>query len=250
MITVADKVQALIAEQIIGGKLSPGDRLDERLLAQEFNVSRTPVREALRKLAARGLTQILPMRGAVVMHIGIKELSELLNADCELEALCARLAAESMSTMEKIELQYVHQKAKELAEKNDLEGYLETNQEFHRLILEGAHNDVLYQLVAGVRDRLSPYRQYHPAETARLATASAAHDAIVDAIVTGDEEKAYREMRAHNARLGSAALRALRQAQESAAAQVSQPPKPAAPAKAAAKSPAPRKTAVKKVPAK
>ncbi|MGJ7531471.1 GntR family transcriptional regulator, partial [Variovorax sp. GB1P17] len=107
MTTISARVQSLISEQIISGNFPPGMRLDERLLADKFKVSRTPVREALRQLAARGLTQILPMRGVVVMQIGVKELSEILHADCELEALCARLAAESMTTMEKTELEYV-----------------------------------------------------------------------------------------------------------------------------------------------
>ena len=105
MPTISAKVQALIADQIICGHFAPGTRLDERLLAEQFKVSRTPVREALRQLAARGLTQILPMRGVVVMQVGVKELSEILQADCELEALCARLAAESMTAMEKTELE-------------------------------------------------------------------------------------------------------------------------------------------------
>ncbi len=218
MTTISARVQSLISEQIISGNFPPGMRLDERLLADKFKVSRTPVREALRQLAARGLTQILPMRGVVVMQIGVKELSEILHADCELEALCARLAAESMTAMEKTELAYIHQRAKEFVGNEDLDGYLEANREFHRLILEGSHNKVLAQMVGDIRERLSPYRQYHPAENDRLVTSHASHDAIVDAIVAGHGEAAYLAMRAHNAHLGNAALRALRQASEAAAA--------------------------------
>lgn len=217
MPTISAKVQTLISDQIISGHFPPGTKLDERWLAEQYKVSRTPVREALRQLAARGLTQILPMRGVVVMQIGVKELSEILHADCELEALCARLAAESMTTMEKTELEYFHQRAKEFVNENDIEGYLEANREFHRLILEGAHNEVLSKLVGDIRDRLSPYRQYHPAENDRLVTSHVSHDAIVKAIVEGDGEQAYLAMRAHNAHLGNAALRALRQASENAA---------------------------------
>ncbi len=226
MPTISAKVQALIADQIISGKFAPGTRLDERVLAEQFNVSRTPVREALRQLAARGLTQILPMRGVVVMQVGVKELSEILQADCELEALCARLAAESMTAMEKTELEYVHQKAKEFVAQNDIDGYLDANREFHRLILEGSHNAMLSKLVGDIRDRLSPYRQYHPADSDRLLTSHTAHDSIVKAILEGEGEQAYLATRAHNLHLGSAALRALRQAQESGAfAEVADQPK-------------------------
>lgn len=214
MATISARVQSLISEQIISGKLRPGTRLDERQLAEEFNVSRTPVREALRQLAARGLTQILPMRGAIVMQISIKELSELLHADCELEALCARLAAESMTTMEKSELEYIHQRAKAFVGENDLEGYMDANREFHRLIIEGSHNQVLTQMVSDIRERLNPYRQYQPTDQDRLNTSHSSHDAIVGAVLAGNGEAAYLAMRGHNAHLGNAALRALRQASE------------------------------------
>ncbi len=238
MSTIAAKIQSLISEQIISGQFKPGTRLDERVLAERFNVSRTPVREALRQLAARGLTQILPMRGVVVMEISLKELTEILHADCELEAMCARLAAESMTTMEKNELQYIHERSNEYVAQGDLDKYLDANRELHRLILDGAHNAVISKMVGEIRDRLSPYRQYHPAETDRLVTSHDAHKEIVDAIVEGNGEKAYLAMRAHNAHLGNAALRALRQAKEAeeAAGQAA-----AAAAKPAAKRALPRK---------
>ncbi|EJE53985.1 transcriptional regulator [Acidovorax sp. CF316] len=229
MSTIAAKVQSQISELIISGQFKPGTRLDERVLAEHFNVSRTPVREALRQLAARGLTQLLPMRGVVVMEISVKELAEILHADCELEALCARLAAESMTTMEKTELRYIHERSNEYVANGDLDKYLEANRELHRLILEGAHNAVISQMVGEIRDRLSPYRQYHPAETDRLVTSHDAHKEIVEAIAEGHGEKAYLAMRAHNAHLGNAALRALRQAKE-AENTVEQAPSPTPPA--------------------
>ena len=120
MATIAAKIQTLISEQIISGQFKPGTRLDERELAQQFNVSRTPVREALRQLAARGLTQLLPMRGVVVMEISVKDLTEILHANCELEAMCARLAAESMTTMEKTELKYIHDRTNEFVAEGNL----------------------------------------------------------------------------------------------------------------------------------
>ena len=214
MPTIAAKVQSLISEQIISGHFKPGTRLDERELAQQFNVSRTPVREALRQLAARGLTQLLPMRGVVVMEISVKDLTEILHANCELEAMCARLAAESMTTMEKSELQYIHERTNAYVAEGNLDKYLDANRELHQLIQEGAHNSVISKMVGEIRDRLSPYRQFHPAETDRLAISHDGHKDIVDAIVQGNGEAAYLAMRAHNAHLGNAALRALRQSKE------------------------------------
>ncbi|MGE8317616.1 MAG: GntR family transcriptional regulator [Comamonas sp.] len=248
MATIATKIQSQISDLIISGHFKPGSRLDERQLAEQFSVSRTPVREALRQLAARGLTQVLPMRGVVVMEISLKELTEILHADCELEAMCARLAAESMTTMEKSELQYLHERSNEYVAEGNLDLYLDANRELHRLILEGAHNAVISKLVGEIRDRLSPYRQFHPAETDRLVTSHDAHKAIVDAIVTGDGEKAYLAMRAHNAHLGNAALRALRQAREAEEAAAKAPAAAEKPARkrAAKTAAAPRKVAAKR----
>ena len=235
--TIASKIETLISEQIISGRFKPGERLDERLLAQEFNVSRTPVREALRQLAARGLTQLLPMRGVVVTETSVKELSEILHAHCELEAMCARLAAESMTAMEKLDLQYIHERSNEHVAKGELDKYLEANHELHRLILEGVHNPTISRLVEEMRDRLTPYRQYHPEETDRLTVSHDAHRDIIDAIMSGDGEKAYLAMRTHNARLGNAALRSLRQAEENQEAQAPRSPPPAAGDKPGAKRP-------------
>ena len=239
MSTIAAKVQSLISEQIISGHFKPGTRLDERELAQQFNVSRTPVREALRQLAARGLTQLLPMRGVVVSEISVKDLTEILHANCELEAMCARLAAELMTTMEKTELQYIHERTNEYVAEGNLDKYLDANRELHRLIMEGAHNSVITRMVGEIRDRLSPYRQFHPAETDRLVTSHDAHKEIVDAIVSGHGEAAYLAMRAHNAHLGNAALRALRQAKEAESEQAAQE-RPARKTRAGAATPAKR----------
>ncbi|VCU71480.1 HTH-type transcriptional regulator McbR [Pigmentiphaga humi] len=216
MSTIPAKIQALISERIISGDFPPGTRLDERALAEEYKVSRTPIREALRQLAARGLAEIVPMRGVVVKQIGVKELAEILHAECELEALCARLAAESMTALERSELEYIHQRSKEHVDNGDVDGYLETNKELHRLILEGAHNQALGDMVGDIRERLSPYRQYHPAESDRLASSHASHEKIVRAILDGKGEEAFLAMRSHNAHLGNAALRAIRQAYEEA----------------------------------
>lgn len=213
MATLASRIEIQLAEDIIGNKIEPGTRLDERSLAESLGVSRTPVREALRRLASRGLVHLEPMRGAVVSSIGLKEVADLLNADSELEALCARISAESMSPMEKSELEYVFNQTKDKAATGDLEGYLEANAEFHRLIVEGSHNAVLTRMVIDVRERLAPFRRYHPADTERFSKSIDAHETIVRYIIEGNSEKAYLAMRMHSVQLGSAALRALREAE-------------------------------------
>lgn len=213
MPTLAAKIQAQLAEDIIGGKFAPGAKLDERRLADTMGVSRTPVREALRQLASRGLVQMQPMRGAIVSRIGIREITDLLNANSELEALCARICAESMSQMEKMDLEYAFEQTRARANADDLEGYMEANAQFHRMIVEGSHNAVLIDMVMNVRERLTPFRRYHPADVQRVRRAEDAHRSILVHIQNGAAEGAYQAMRAHSVQLGSAALRAVREAQ-------------------------------------
>ena len=97
----ADKVATAIEAQIISGVRKPGARLDERALATEFNVSRTPVREAIRKLAATGLVTDKGRRGAVVRHLTVSGLLDAFLVVSELEGIAARLAARRMTPDEK-----------------------------------------------------------------------------------------------------------------------------------------------------
>ena len=198
-----------MAEQIITGEIKPGQRLDERELADRFEVSRTPVREALRGLQERGLVEIMPRRGVVVATISPDGLAELLEAQCEIEALCARRASESMTPMERKELELLHQQGAQQAAAGDTVGYLETNDQFHATIARGTHNAVLITMLGDLRDRLAPFRK---AQTYvdRLAVSHDEHDAIVRAIVAGRPEAAFIAMRDHDARLSNNVLRMIR----------------------------------------
>src|SRR5437764_205203 len=113
--TRAEELRLALADEIINGSLAPGATLDETLLAQRFNVSRTPVREALRQLAASGLVETRPHRGAVVASLSHDRLNALFEAMAELEATCAGLAAERMSASERQTLQQIHEELRKLS---------------------------------------------------------------------------------------------------------------------------------------
>lgn len=217
MSTISSRISKLLAEQIIDGTYPPGSKLEERSLAEKFNVSRTPIREALRELGSRGLVEVMPRRGVVVASIGVKELAKLLEADCELEALCARRAAECMTAMEKKELEFIYEQSAGFAEKGDTAGYLENNRQFHALILAGAHNEVLVEMVTDLRERLAPFRQAQAQVHDRLTVSHDEHEPIVRAILGGDSEAAYNAMRNHHARLSNNVLRLIRSRQDAAA---------------------------------
>ncbi len=199
-----------LAEQIITGVIKPGERLDERDLAERFEVSRTPVREALRGLQERGLVEIMPRRGVVVATISLDQLSELFEAQCEIEALCARRATELMTTMERKELELLHQLCAQRAVSGDYSSYLDANNQFHAAIARGTHNAVLITMLGDLRDRLAPYRQTQPEVEGRLEVSHAEHEAIARAIFAGEPEAAFIAMRDHDARLSNNVLRIIR----------------------------------------
>jgi DNA-binding GntR family transcriptional regulator len=214
MSNIGSRIYKTLADDIIKGNLRPGEKLDERTLAERFEVSRTPIREALRLLGSRGLVDMSPRRVGVVASIGIDRLAELLDADGELESLCARRSAEYMTVMEKKELEFLHEQGAGFAEANDTEGYLGMNDQFHRLLCAGAHNEVLASLVEDLRARLAPFRQAQPEIEVRFSVSHAEHTAVVDAILKGDPEAAYTAMRSHNARLSTTVIRLLRSQQQ------------------------------------
>lgn len=206
--TLGTRIYESLANQIIVGKLLPGHRLDEQSLATQFGVSRTPVREALRELGARRLIDLVPRRGGVVTQIGSEKLIDMLEAECEIEGLCARLSAHRMSAMEKGHLRELHEQA---AKEKSLPRYFEINKEFHDLICAGAHNSTLDGTARELRFRLSPFRRPEPTTDAAgvIARSTEEHAAIVSAILAGEAERAYEAMRAHNARVNLAAMRLL-----------------------------------------
>jgi DNA-binding GntR family transcriptional regulator len=208
--TIAARLYETLAEEIITGTLVPGQRLEERELAERFEVSRTPIREALRGLQERGLVEIMPRRGIVVATISIERLQTLLEAQCELEALCARRASEAMTSMERQELELLHAQSAEQAKREDHVGYLETNRQFHSLIARGTHNDMLISMLGDLRERLAPFRQAQSDVERRLEVAQREHDAVVRAVVDGKPEAAFVAMRNHDARLSTNVLRIIR----------------------------------------
>lgn len=213
MSTIATKIIQTLAEEIISGTLPPGYKLEEKNLAERFQVSRTPVREALREMGARGLIELIPRRGAMVANIGLAELSDLLEAECELEALCAQLSAQRMSVVEKKQLERIHEQTEALVAGKNEADYLELNRKFHELICVGTHNKTIANMVGGLRDRLSAFRQAQAGTEGRLTVAHDEHGAVVEAILASDGAAAYAAMRNHVARLSTGVMDRLRDAQ-------------------------------------
>lgn len=195
--TRADDIRFQLAEEIVRGKLPPGAPLDEAGLAARFGISRTPVREALRLLAASGLVELRPHRGAIVSRLSEDRLVQMFVAMAELEAVCAGLAAEAMTASDRRKLETVHAALAALVRDGDLAGYQLANETFHSVIYDGAHNPYLAELTFATRSRLAPFRRQQFHTLGRLARSYDEHDRVVEAILRADREAAARAMRAH-----------------------------------------------------
>ena len=193
----SEEVRDEIEEQIAFGKYPPGKPLDETELAEQFGVSRTPVREALNQLATAGLIEIRPRRGAVVAEVGPQRLIEMFEVMAELEGMCGRLAARRLSGAELDALQAAQGACKQAKETGDPDLYYERNDEFHGVIYAGSHNEFLIEQAWGLRRRLRPYRRLQLRVRDRMGNSFQEHEDIIAALRAGDGERADELLRAH-----------------------------------------------------
>lgn len=196
-ITRTDDLASRLADEITNGLLPPGVRLDEQSLAHRFQVSRTPVREALRQLEATGLVARRPYCGAVVCSVTPGRLADMFTAMGEMEAICARLAALAMEPQARCRLRGLHDAMGAAMRRGDVPLYQADNLAFHEMIYAGAHNALLAEMTRDLRRRLMPFRraQFHTA--GRLGRSHAEHERVVLAIERGQADEAAAAMRRH-----------------------------------------------------
>jgi len=195
--TLADELRLQLADDIVRGALMPGATLDETELARRFAVSRTPVREAIRALAASGLIQLRAHRAAVVARPGAEQLEGMFEVMANLEALCAGFAAERMTSGERGGLEAIHEELRVMIQSGDPQRYHEINEAFHNAIYSGAHNTYLAEITLTTRARVQPFRRAQFRNLGRLAKSHAEHDRVVQAILRGERGIAGSAMHAH-----------------------------------------------------
>jgi DNA-binding GntR family transcriptional regulator len=195
--TRAEELRLQLADEIVRGALAPGAPLDETDIARRFNVSRTPVREALRQLAASGLVDARAHRGAVVARPSLERLTGMFEAMAELEALCAGLAAERMPAADRQRLEMIHEELRVLSHAGNPERFHAINERFHNAIYAGSKNGYIAEMTLATRVRVQPFRRAQFRNLGRLAKSHAEHDRVVVAIMRGDRVGAAAAMRAH-----------------------------------------------------
>ena len=196
-ITRAEELRLQLADEIVRGVLPPGAPLDESDIARRFSVSRTPVREALRQLVVSGLVEARPHRGAVVARPTIERLAGMFEAMAELEAICAGLAAERMTPIERHQLEAVHEELRVLSHAGNPDRFHAVNERFHNSIYVGSQNAYIAEMTLATRVRVQPFRRAQFRNLGRLAKSHAEHDRVVVAIMRGDKAGASSAMRDH-----------------------------------------------------
>ncbi|GGI34137.1 MULTISPECIES: GntR family transcriptional regulator [Bradyrhizobium] len=184
-----------IKTEIDSGALQPGSKLDEKQLSDRFNVSKTPVREALIQLASRGLVDLKQRRGATVSVLSAEQIVAMFEVMTELEGMSARLAAARMPTDLQARLRDIHSRSESALHNAQL--YDAINKELHETIYEGAQNSYLEQSIKETRARLRLYRRYPFQKPGRIQQSYQDHCSIVAAITRGDAMAAAQAMHDH-----------------------------------------------------
>ncbi|MEM6761494.1 MAG: GntR family transcriptional regulator [Pseudomonadota bacterium] len=192
----AARLRDALEEEIVMGRLAPGMRLEEPALAARFGVSRTPIREALLQLAAAGLIDTGPRRGAQVSRVSVHRLVQMFEVMAELEAMCARLAARRAGPEDLAALRTAHAACADASAHSDDTYYYE-NETFHEVIRAASGQGFLVEHAGALQRRLKPYRRLQLRVRGRRSTSLAEHGAIVSAIEAGDSAAAEAAMRSH-----------------------------------------------------
>jgi DNA-binding GntR family transcriptional regulator len=173
-------------------------RLEEEELARRYQVSRTPVREALRQLSALGIVDIRHRQGVVVAARSVEHFNNLLEVVADLEASSARYAALRMTDDERLALQSLHEEMRAITDHSAAASFDRANRALHQMIHEGAHNEILFNSIAQMRIRTLPYtRMEFIRERKRMEISYMEHNAIVHAVIKREPEMAYQAMRLH-----------------------------------------------------
>lgn len=194
---LSDQLREAIEERILVGAYPPGTRLDEVEIAKSFGVSRTPIREALIQLASAGLIESRPRRGSVVAEASPERLQQMFEVMAELEALCARFAAERATPADREALVAAHEACEAAVEARDPAAYYRLNEKFHYALYAACGNEFLADQARVLHRRLRPYRRLQLRVKGRIAASFREHAAVVDAVLKRDGERAAALVRVH-----------------------------------------------------
>jgi DNA-binding GntR family transcriptional regulator len=190
--TLTEQAYRLIEEQIVTLRLKPGDVLSEQLLSATFKIGRTPIREALQRLAREGLVTILPRKGILVSDINPRSQLLVLEVRREIERLLCRTGAERANKQQREELQAIAQGMDRAAKTNDDIAFMRLDGELNRLMIEASHNDYAARAMKLLQGLSRRFWYMHYREAADLPLCARLHAIQARAIAQGDGEAAAR----------------------------------------------------------
>lgn len=199
-----------LREAIIVGELKPGERLMEVQLAEKMGVSRTPVREAIRKLELEGLVEMLPRKGAHVADLSVKDIMDVLEVRSTLDGLASSLSATRITEDEVKELKHVQGQFINYVEKDNLQGSIKKDVEFHDIIYRSSRNDKLIQITSNLREQIQRFRVIYIKDYSSTRELIREHAEIVDAIAGRDPEAAQRAAQKHIKNQEDAIIKAIK----------------------------------------
>jgi len=192
---LSEDIAESIKKAIIRGKFKPGEKISEGELAESMGTSRTPLREAFRKLENEGFIEIIPRKGAVVTEIYPEEASDLYQIKSVLEGLAAKLAMSRITEKEIDKLEKINEDLKSLIDKNDIEMFYKTHQRFHEVFVKSCGNDRLIQMVRNLNDHFKRYGIVSLTLPGQFESATRQHAEIVEAFRQGDEKQVEAKVR-------------------------------------------------------
>lgn len=192
-----DVVFNTLRQAILRGELKPGERLMEIQLANKLGVSRTPIREAIRKLELEGLVLMIPRKGAEVAEITEKSLRDVLEVRRALEELAVQLACEKITKEEIRELERVAKEFQQVVNSSDITEIAEVDVCFHDIIYTATDNQKLIQLLNNLREQMYRYRVEYLKRDGVFPQLIAEHEAIIRHIENNEKEKATKVMCRH-----------------------------------------------------
>ncbi len=192
-----DVVFHTLRQAILRGTLKPGERLMEIQLANKLGVSRTPIREAIRKLELEGLVLMIPRRGAEVAEITEKSLRDVLEVREALEVLAVQLACEKMNSEGLEELKVAAAEFEQVIECGDITTIAEADVKFHDIIYSATDNDRLIQLLNNLREQMYRYRVEHLKNEDARPKILAEHQWLIQDIMNKDKVAAAEHICGH-----------------------------------------------------
>ena len=196
--TMQETLYDSIRERIITGEYEPGRRLIAKDLAEEFNISRMPVREALSRLASTGLVELIPYKGAIVNKLTLEDYVEIFNIRAVLEGLAARLACMNLTTDDLNTMQAAHENAKATINNcEDDTDFQKSNRIFHSTIWNRTNSVRLQHLLSNLYSEAAQYRNMTIVLPGRIKEICNEHERVLEALRKRDAELAEKYVKEH-----------------------------------------------------